>query len=172
MNLLRVIDDGVENGNSIGFLMVWTFRVKCDDRSLFPSGQIVDATSRLSRKTSFGVVEAARSALECGSSSYRLPTSFHTTIVPSRDAKAVAAATALQVASRILFSRRRRGLASVSRTRFSKSEALPVFRPADSYEPRTLGGRSALRAANVTPPSWRLPGAGWKPAVRLSPNCL
>jgi len=39
--------------------------------------------------------------LECGRSSYRLPISPHTTMVPSRDAKAVAAATALQGASRI-----------------------------------------------------------------------
>jgi len=42
---------------------------------------------------------AARSALECGSSSYRLPTSPHTIIAPSPHAKAVAAATALQGAA-------------------------------------------------------------------------
>ena len=45
---------------------------------------------------------SARSALECGSSSYRLPTSVYTPTYIVNVRKAVAAATALQDASRIL----------------------------------------------------------------------
>ena len=42
------------------------------------------------------VNENARSALECGSSSYRFPPSVHTANVQGAEGKAVAAATALQ----------------------------------------------------------------------------
>ena len=42
------------------------------------------------------MAHSVRRLLECGRSSYRLPISPHTTIVPSRVAKAVAAATALK----------------------------------------------------------------------------